>query len=48
MYQKQDYNYRKRQLIELPFHLEVTPGFEPGNEGFAALCLTAWPRYRMK
>ena len=22
--------------------LEVTPGFEPGNEGFADLCLTTW------
>ena len=30
------------------FLLEVTPGFEPGNEGFADLCLTAWPRHRMK
>ncbi len=48
MYQKQDYhNYGKRQLIELPFHLEVTPGFEPGNEGFADLCLTAWPRHHI-
>ena len=26
----------------------MTPGFEPGNEGFADLCLTAWPRHRMK
>ena len=23
-------------------HLEVTPGFEPGNEGFADPCLTTW------
>ena len=22
--------------------LEVTPGFEPGNEGFADPCLTTW------
>ena len=22
--------------------LEATPGFEPGNRGFADLCLTAW------
>ena len=22
--------------------MEVTPGFEPGNEGFADLCLTTW------
>ena len=26
---------------------EVPPGFEPGNEGFADLCLTTWPRHRM-
>ena len=24
------------------FLLEVTPGFEPGNEGFADPCLTTW------
>ena len=24
------------------FSLEVTPGFEPGNEGFADPCLTTW------
>ena len=29
------------------FFLEVTPGFEPGNEGFADLCLTAWPRHHI-
>ena len=22
--------------------LEASPGFEPGNEGFADLCLTTW------
>jgi hypothetical protein len=22
--------------------MEVTPGFEPGNEGFADPCLTTW------
>ena len=22
--------------------LEVTPGFEPGNQGFADPCLTTW------
>ena len=26
--------------------MEVTPGFEPGNEGFADLCLTTWLWYR--
>ena len=25
-----------------PFVLEATPGFEPGNEGFADPCLTTW------
>jgi hypothetical protein len=24
------------------FHLEGAPGFEPGNKGFADLCLTTW------
>ena len=28
------------------FFLEVPPGFEPGNEGFADLCLTTWLWYR--
>ena len=27
--------------------LEVTPGFEPGNEGFADPCLTTWLCHRM-
>ena len=26
--------------------VEVPPGFEPGNEGFADPCLTTWPRHR--
>ena len=29
-------------------NMEVPPRFELGNEGFADLCLTTWPRYRMK
>ena len=29
------------------FYLEVTPGFEPGNEGFADPCLTTWLCHRM-
>ena len=28
------------------FFLEVTPGFEPGNEGFADPCLTTWLCHR--
>ena len=28
------------------FWLEVTPGFEPGNEGFADPCLTTWLCHR--
>ena len=28
--------------------LEVPPGFEPGNEGFADLCLTAWLWYHVE
>ena len=27
--------------------MEVTPGFEPGNEGFADLCLTTWLCHHM-
>ena len=27
--------------------LEVTPGFEPGNQGFADPRLTAWPCHRI-
>ena len=30
----------------LPFDLEVPPGFGPGNEGFADLCLTTWLWHR--
>ena len=30
-----------------PLFLEVTPGFEPGNEGFADLCLTTWLCHHM-
>lgn len=29
-------------------HLEVPPGFEPGNEGFADLCLTTWLWYQIR
>ena len=29
-------------LAALGIHLEVTPGFEPGNESFADSCLTTW------
>ena len=29
-------------LYRLLFGLEVPPGFGPGNEGFADLCLTTW------
>ena len=28
-------------------HLEVTPGFEPGNESFADSCLTTWLCHRL-
>ncbi len=30
------------------FSLEATPGFEPGNKGFADLCLTTWLRRRLR
>ena len=38
-----DKNVRKAGFI----HMEVTPGFEPGNEGFADPCLTTWLCHRM-
>ena len=28
--------------------MEVTPGFEPGNEGFADPCLTTWLCHRIR
>ena len=31
-----------------PETLEAPPGFEPGNKGFAGLCLTAWLRRQRK
>ena len=31
-----------RTVAVLGIHLEVTPGFEPGNQGFADPCLTTW------
>ena len=39
--------------VRLPFRhigkiLEVPPGFEPGNKGFADLCLTSWRWYHFK
>ncbi len=35
---------KKQQLAhnKLLLPLEVPPGFEPGSEGFADLCLTTW------
>ncbi len=40
---------QKRDLqMQVSFDLEVPPRFELGNEGFADLCLTAWPRYHIK
>ena len=34
-------------LYRLLFDLEVPPGFGPGNEGFADLCLTTWLWHRI-
>ncbi len=40
---------QKRDLQkQVSFNLEVPPRFELGNEGFADLCLTTWPRYHIK
>ena len=35
------------QLVRRCF-MEVPPGFEPGNEGFADLCLTTWLWHQIK
>src|SRR5699024_4211806 len=37
---------KKASIRRCLLFLEVTPGFEPGNEGFADLCLTTWPRHQ--
>ena len=39
---------KKRHAKACLFFLEVTPGFEPGSEGFADLCLTTWPRHHIQ
>ena len=33
---------QKSTALAVLFLLEATPGFEPGNKGFADLCLTTW------
>ena len=33
---------QKDTLKSVSFFLEATPGFEPGNQGFADPCLTTW------
>ena len=33
---------------DCPVPMEVPPGFEPGNEGFADLCLTTWLWHQIK
>ena len=35
-------------MTNRPVLLEVPPGFEPGNEGFADLCLTTWLWHQIK
>ncbi len=39
---------KKDTLYSVSFFLEVTPGFEPGNEGFADPCLTTWLCHRFQ
>ena len=40
---------RKDTLSRVFLFLEATPGFEPGNQGFADPCLTTWLcRHRCK
>ena len=35
---------KKPPMVITSENLEAPPGFEPGNKGFAGLCLTAWLR----
>ena len=39
-------NHKKKTGKARLFILEVTPGFEPGNQGFADPCLTTWLCHR--
>ena len=39
--------FRQTHLYRL-VNMEVTPGFEPGNEGFADPCLTTWLCHRIR
>ena len=32
----------KQKSLNLKGKMEAAPGFEPGNKGFAGLCLTTW------
>ena len=38
---------KRRSVCDVLF-VEVPPGFEPGNEGFADLCLTTWLWHQIK
>ena len=39
---------KKRVLnFQYAFFMEVPPGFEPGNQGFADPCLTTWLWHRI-
>ena len=37
---------KQPHLFDVVVFLEVTPGFEPGNQGFADPCLTTWLCHR--
>ena len=39
---------RTTRMTNRPVPMEVPPGFEPGNEGFADLCLTTWLWHQIK
>ncbi len=34
--------HRPNSALHLAFSLKAAPGFEPGDKGFADLCLTTW------
>ena len=41
-FKKTQVSKKKDTLKSVSFFLEATPGFEPGNQGFADPCLTTW------
>ena len=47
-FKKTQVSKKKDTLKSVSFFLEATPGFEPGNQGFADPCLTTWLCHQLK